>query len=308
MNMGGTVVDVENVTKIYPNGVVANRGVSLKVCNGEIVCLVGPNGAGKTTLIRQIMGLLRPTSGRVRVLGVDPFREQHVVRKNVGYVPQAPLTFPAHRVSEVLEYVVDLAGEKRARVYELLELLDLEDVRSALGYQLSLGQRKLLLIAMALAKNPAVLVMDEPTAFVDIIRKRVVWEIISKLKSQNKTVLLVSHDVEEVKRLCDRVYVMFSGRVVYSGGITDVSKLGGVELRIYTSSPSEVAKKIRHGVTRVQGNTLLASYTTLSEALKDLSSLADLPTNGLEFKLVLEYPSITSTLLSIADEGRGNGV
>lgn len=247
------------------------------------------------------MGLLRPTSGRVRVLGVDPFMEQHVVRKNVGYVPQSPLTFPAHKVSEVLEYVVDLAGEKRVRVYELLKLLDLEDAKNVLGYQLSLGQRKLLLIAMALAKNPRILVLDEPTTFVDIIRKRVVWETILKLRSQNKTMLLVSHDVEEVKRLCDRVYVMFSGRVVYNGGITDISKLGGVELRIYTHKPSEVAKKIKHGVTMTQENTLLVSYTTLSEALKDLSSLADLSANGLELKLVLEYPSITSALLSIVD-------
>ncbi len=299
--MSNAVIHVENLTKIYPNGVIANRDVSLKVCNGEIVCLVGPNGAGKTTLVRQVMGLLKPTRGRVRVLGVDPFKEQYVVRENIGYVPQMPLAFPAHKVIEVLKYVTDLVGERSIGIDELLKLLELESVKNILGYQLSLGQRKLLLMAMALAKNPKILVMDEPTSFVDIVKKQLVWRIILRAKNEGKTIFIVSHDVEEISRLCDRVYVMVSGRIIYHGSIKDIHKLNGVELKIYVDEPRKIIEKIKYGTLRVEGNALIVNYATFSDALKDLGNLASMSLDGFKFKLILEYPSITSSLLSILD-------
>ncbi len=300
--MDSAVISIENVTKVYPNGVVANRDVSLEVNSGEIVCLVGPNGAGKTTLVRQIMGLVKPTRGKILVLGVDPFDKQRVVRENIGYVPQAPLVFPAHRVDEVLEYMVSLAGGSLSLVDELLELLGLRNVKNILGYQLSLGQRKLLLIAMALAKNPRILVMDEPTSFIDIVRKRLVWKAILNAKKEGKTVLLVSHDIEEITRLCDRVYIMVKGRIVYHGDTKYVREFSGVELRIYTNNPCRIAEKIKHGVLKVEDNVLTVSYSAFNNALKDLEKLVNSKHNSLKYRLNLEYPSITSVISSFLSD------
>jgi len=119
------VVLVNRVTKIYPNGVKANIEVSMSACSGEVVCIMGPNGAGKTTLIRQIMGLLKPTSGFLRVFNLDPVKHQDYIKRKASYTPQLPLTYPAHRVIEVSKYVGELSGTSLDRVRDFLEALDL---------------------------------------------------------------------------------------------------------------------------------------------------------------------------------------
>lgn len=195
------IVVVDKVTKVYPSGVAANVDVSLKACSGEVLCIMGPNGAGKTTLIRQIVGIFRPTSGTVRVFGVDPVKHQDYVKRRVAYVPQLPIYYPAHRVVEVAKYVAELSGTHLDRVREVLEALDLWRVRDALGYQLSAGQRKLLLVALALIKSGDLLVLDEPTSFVDFLKKRVIWSTLLR-EGAGKTMIVVSHDIEEVRILC----------------------------------------------------------------------------------------------------------
>ena len=161
--MRDPVVLAERVTKVYPNGVKANVDVSIVVRDCEVVCIMGPNGAGKTTFVRQVMGMLKPTSGVIRVFGVDPAEKQDYVRRRISYTPQLPLTFPAHKVLEVAEYIADLSGTPRSTVREVLEKLGLWDIRERLGYQLSIGQRKLLLLAMSLIKGGDLMILDEPT-------------------------------------------------------------------------------------------------------------------------------------------------
>ncbi len=293
------IILVRNVTKVYPNGVEANKNVSISVRCREIACLVGPNGAGKTTLIRQIMGLLKPSRGKIYVLGVDPLEKPDVIRENVGYVPQMPLAFPAHRVVEVLDYVAKLANKEDTKIEELLKLLGLENARYLLGYQLSLGQRKLLLMAMALIKDPKILILDEPTSFVDIVNRQLIWELVSRVKNDGKTILLVSHDIDEIKRLCSKIYVMVAGRIVYGGSIEALRRLSGIELKVYTDNPQRLINMIKHGAPEVRGNTIVVYYDVFSNALKDLEALSK--TNIGDLKLVLEYPSLTYSIAFMLD-------
>jgi len=294
------VVVVDRVTKVYPSGVMANVEVSLRVCSGEVLCIMGPNGAGKTTLIRQIIGILRPTSGTVRVFGVDPVRRQDYVKRRVAYVPQLPVYYPAYRVVEVAKYVAELSGTHLDRVREVLEALDLWRVRDVLGYQLSAGQRKLLLVALALIKGGDLLVLDEPTSFVDFLKKRVIWSTLLRERA-GRAMIVVSHDIEEVRRLCDRVYVMFAGRVV--GRVDAQSDLSrGVEVRVYYRDPREVASLVRRGVTRVSEDLVVARYGRLADALEDLESLASSELSR-EVRVVLEYPSMEYIVETLSGTG-----
>ncbi|MEM3926473.1 MAG: ABC transporter ATP-binding protein [Desulfurococcaceae archaeon] len=296
--MHDPVIFVKGVTKIYPNGVVANKDVAIEVNAGEITCVVGPNGAGKTTLIRQIIGLLRPTKGEIKVLGVDPFMSQSIIKREVGYVPQLPVMFPAHKPIEVLEYVASLARTRIDDVVNILERLGLNDVKDLLGYQLSLGLRKLVLMSIALIKNPRIMILDEPTSFMDIIRKKAVWDLISEFKCNNKAVLLVSHDLEEVRRLCERFYLMMNGQVVFHA--RSLPSLSEAELRIYPRNmdDSDLIKiMIRNGVIKHDSDTLIVNYDSLIKAVQDLEYIAS---NGVnEIKLILEYPSFESFMEAV---------
>lgn len=296
--MHDPVIFVKGVTKIYPNGVVANKDVAIEVNAGEITCVVGPNGAGKTTLIRQIIGLLRPTKGEIKVLGVDPFMSQSIIKREVGYVPQLPVMFPAHKPIEVLEYVASLARTRIDDVVNILERLGLNDVKDLLGYQLSLGLRKLVLMSIALIKNPKIMILDEPTSFMDIIRKKAVWDLISEFKCNNKAVLLVSHDLEEVRRLCERFYLMMNGQVVFHA--RSLPSLSEAELRIYPRNmdDSDLIKiMIRNGVIKYDSGMLIVNYDSLIKAAEDLEYIAS---NGVnEIKLILEYPSFESFMEAV---------
>ncbi|MEM4531532.1 MAG: ABC transporter ATP-binding protein [Thermofilaceae archaeon] len=213
------MIKVTNLTKVYPNGTRANAGLTLTVSEGEVVGVIGPNGAGKTTLIRQLLGLLRPTSGRIEILGRDVVRYPHAIKGLVGYVPQPPLFYPSHTVAEVISFVLGFHGLRgaglRERVMETLALVGLEQSAQLFGYQLSQGMAKLLLLGMALCQKPAVLILDEPTAMVDIERKERVWRAIAA--SGARAVLLASHDIHEVLEHCTRVYLIVEGRFVAEG-------------------------------------------------------------------------------------------
>ena len=284
------VVEVDHVTKIYPNGVMANIDVSLNACSGEVVCIMGPNGAGKTTLIRQIIGILKPTKGTVRVFGVDPVKNQDYIKKRVAYMPQLPLTYPAHKVIEVSKYVAELSNTPLERVREVLEALELWDIKERLGYQLSIGQRKLLLLALALIKGGDLLILDEPTTFVDIFKKRLTWNVLLEEKRKGRSMIIVSHDIEEVRRLCDKVYVMIAGRI--AGKLDSLDSISrGVEVKVYYEKPAELVHLFKRGNVKIYDELLVVEYTQLIEALEDLENLA---VNGInrDIRVVLEYPSV----------------
>lgn len=304
--MCSKVIIAERVTKVYPNGVRANVEVSLEVCSGETVCIVGPNGAGKTTLVRQVMGLLKPTSGRLTVFGFEPVKNQEVIRRNVAYVPQLPLVFPAHSVMEVVTYVAELAGTPQARVKEVLNCLGLWDSRHRLGYQLSAGQRKLLLLAQALVKDSNLLILDEPTSYVDVFRKRAIWDALIREKKRGKTLLIVSHDLEEVKRLCDRVYLMVSGRVI--DVLSPLNNMdSGAEVKIISRFADKLVQFFKRGDVSIKDNTVTVKYYRLIDALEDLECLVVNGEYRDDIRVYLEYPSVETLLVKAMTSGAKHG-
>jgi ABC-2 type transport system ATP-binding protein len=196
------VLEVENVTKEYRGGVRANDGVSLRVGAGEVFGLLGPNGAGKTTLVRQIVGITCPTSGSIRIGGVD--------------VVADPLS-PVDAISLVAELRGATRREARARADELITALSIEQWSKAFGWILSGGVARLVAFAMAAAVPGEVVILDEPTNDVDPLRRRLLWQQVRALADAGSAVLLVTHNVLEAERAVDHLALMDGGKVVASG-------------------------------------------------------------------------------------------
>lgn len=215
-------IRLEDVTKRYPNGTDAVRGLTLAVSQGEICMLVGPSGCGKTTILKMINRLIEPSGGRLFLTGEDVTKTDPVaLRRRIGYVIQHVGLFPHQTIAQNIATVPKLLGwpkdRTRARVGELLELvgLDPDTYRGRYPHQLSGGQRQRAGVARALAADPVVLLMDEPFSAIDpIARDRLQAEFLRLQTEVRKTVVFVTHDIEEAIRLGDRVAVLSEGGVL----------------------------------------------------------------------------------------------
>ncbi|MFF7716298.1 ABC transporter ATP-binding protein [Streptomyces sp. NPDC087659] len=215
------MIRFEEVGKVYPDGTTAVDGLSFEVAEGELVTLVGPSGCGKTTTMMMVNRLVEPTSGRILVGGEDISRVDPVrLRRRIGYVIQQVGLFPHRTVLDNTATVPSLLGWKkrraRARAAELLDLVGLDPKTFGDRYppQLSGGQRQRVGVARALAADPPVLLMDEPFGAVDpVVRERLQNEFLNLQATVRKTVLLVTHDIEEAVRMGDRIAVYGQGRI-----------------------------------------------------------------------------------------------
>jgi ABC-2 type transport system ATP-binding protein len=190
--------------------------VSLDIAPGEFFGLLGPNGAGKTTLISILAGLSRATSGRVRVMGHDVVDDYAAARKSLGIVPQELVFDPFFSVRETLRIQSGYFGVKGndAWIDELLSGLGLADKAGANMRQLSGGMKRRVLVAQALVHRPPVIVLDEPTAGVDVELRQTLWQFIARLNKEGHTVLLTTHYLEEAEALCGRIAMLKQGRIV----------------------------------------------------------------------------------------------
>lgn len=206
------VIDVEHLHKRYGE-TVAVEDVSFSVEQGEIFGIVGPNGAGKTTTVESIDGLRRPDGGRITVLGLDPRRDQDELHQRVGVQLQESELPEKLRVREALDLYSSFYRQP-ADWRHLAEVLGLADKFNAPYKKLSGGQKQRLSIALSLIGNPAIAVLDELTTGLDPTARRDTWSLIEDIRNQGVTILLVTHFMEEAERLCDRVAVISSGRVI----------------------------------------------------------------------------------------------
>ena len=208
-------VEIRDVRKRY-GAVEALAGVSLDVAEGEFIALLGPNGAGKTTLISALGGLVRPDAGTLKVLGRDTVRDYRESRRLVGIVPQELVFDPFFTVRETLEFQSGYFGLGRnaAWVDELLERLGLAAKAQANMRALSGGMKRRVMVAQALVHRPPVIVLDEPTAGVDVELRQSLWAFVKELNASGHTVLLTTHYLEEAQGLCGRIAMMKSGRIV----------------------------------------------------------------------------------------------
>lgn len=289
------VLNVANVSKIYPSGKKANDGINLKVKDGEIVGIIGPNGAGKTTLLRQVLGLLKPTGGVISILGEDISLNPLIIKKEVGYVPQYPLYFPSLTVEETIGFALRLRGIKgeslTRKLSEIIDFLNLGQVKKYYGYQLSPGLIKLMLIGVALAQVNRLLILDEPTSMIDIVNKTQLWEKFSQFKN-NKAVLIASHDMNEVKRLCDRVYVIVNGKIIAEGSPTEISFLLKLPCEIkFSSLDNEHIRKFfedKHIEYTLEGMVFTFSADSISLGIDMVKQVNDItPINYIQFEAPL---------------------
>lgn len=238
------VLDVQDLVKRYRNGTVANDGLTLSVDAGEVFGLLGPNGAGKTTLVRQVLGLLRPTSGSVHVNGVDIVDKPEYARETIGFLPQGQFTMDAIHVDELIYGVARLRGlsrtEARRRTDELIELLDLGPFRKTQMRSASGGVRRLASFATAIIGDSRFLVLDEPTNDIDPVRRQLLWTTIARLGAEGATVLLVTHNLAEAERVIDRFAIIDQGRILRQGTPASLRSLVSDRLRLEVVAVGEI--------------------------------------------------------------------
>jgi ABC-2 type transport system ATP-binding protein len=214
--MNEPILSIRGLTKTYQGGTRALDGVDLDIRRGEIFALLGPNGAGKTTLIGAVCGLVRPTAGTITAFGHDLARDWRSARARIGLVPQELATDMFETVRRAVTYSQGLFGKPHdpARIEEILRSLSLWDKRDAQIRALSGGMKRRVLIAKALAHDPELLFLDEPTAGVDVELRKDMWQQIAALKDRGVTIILTTHYIEEAEEMADRVGIIRAGRIL----------------------------------------------------------------------------------------------
>jgi ABC-2 type transport system ATP-binding protein len=218
---------IEHLTKRYPTGVEALHDVSLDVETGEFFGLLGPNGAGKSTLIHCTTGLAQPTSGEIHIFGHDAIDRYADARQAVGLAPQELNLDWFLTVEETLDYHAGYFGmprrERRERARELLETFSLVEKRDERTRTLSGGMKRRLILARALMHRPRLLILDEPTAGVDIELRLELWHYVQLINEQGTTILLTTHYLEEAEQLCDKIAFINKGEIVAQGSSAELA-------------------------------------------------------------------------------------
>ena len=246
-------ISFQNVSKTYPTPQGPFRAldnVSLDIQPGEFFGLLGPNGAGKTTMISVLAGLARATSGRVLVQGSDVQIDYAAARRKLGIVPQELVFDPFFSVREALRFQSGYFGVKHNDdwIDELLHSLGLSDKANANMRQLSGGMKRRVLVALALVHKPPIIVLDEPTAGVDVELRQTLWQFIAGLNKAGSTVLLTTHYLEEAEALCGRIAMLKRGRVVALDSTSELLKAASGNVLVFKTDsplPPEIAAQAR---------------------------------------------------------------
>lgn len=257
-------LSISSATKIYGD-LTALRQLDLTVAEGEFFGLLGPNGAGKTTLISAIVGLCRLTSGSISVFGNDVLKAYMQSRKLIGYSPQEVNLDRFFSIRKILEYQAGFFGcdraEQKKRVGHLLERFDLTSKEDKQYYKLSGGMQKRVLVAKALVNKPRLLILDEPTAGVDVRQRHELWKYLRELNADGTTIILTTHYIDEAEELCERIGIINRGEIREMGAPRDLIKKH-CQARIDIVTAASIAETDFAGVSdfnvRVGGRHLAA--------------------------------------------------
>ena len=233
----GLAIEAVELTKIYKDGVKANKKLNICVPRGQVYGLLGPNGAGKSTFVQQVLGLIAPTSGRIKVFGEDPVEDADSVKSMIGYLPQTTFAMRDLYTEEAIYFTGRLKGLSHQEAIEqrerLFRIFDLEEIRRKAVFQASGGMQRMAGFVAALLGQPPLLVLDEPTNDLDPLRRRAVWDMIRRVvDDEGATCLLVTHNVLEAERVVDRVALINDGRVVAEGTPGKLKERLGDSLRL----------------------------------------------------------------------------
>jgi ABC-2 type transport system ATP-binding protein len=285
-----SVISVTNLSKTYASGFQALRAINLDIRRGEIFALLGPNGAGKTTLINIICGIVNPTEGRVLADGHDIIADYRAARSKIGLVPQELTTDAFETVWATVSFSRGLFGKRADPAYieKVLRDLSLWDKKDDKIRTLSGGMKRRVLIAKALAHEPQILFLDEPTAGVDVELRQDMWRLVRRLRASGVTVILTTHYIEEAEEMADRVGVISRGEIILVEGKADLMrKLGRKQLTLELQHPlprlpDELAP-YRLALS-ANGTELTYTYDTQADRTGITALLADLAQAGIRFK------------------------
>jgi ABC-2 type transport system ATP-binding protein len=307
MSESPAAVETEALAKKYAS-TEALKGVSLRIGAGEIFALLGPNGAGKTTWISIVCGLVRPTSGRARVLGHDVTTDALAARRMIGLVPQEVNFDPFFTPREVLRFQLGYYGlpPDESRILEVLKALDLGHKADANTRELSGGMKRRLLIAKALVHRPRVAFLDEPTAGVDVSLRRDLWAYVRRLRAEGTTIVLTTHYLEEAEALADRVAVIDHGRLItVDTPAVLMAAHGQKQVRFTLGAPLPAEIGLPKGATVDATRTILVCPSPENDVSALLSRVAALPAPVVDMKT--EQPSLEQVFLALTDGKREGG-
>jgi len=286
-------IEIKNLSKTYKKSArspekIALKSIDLQIKKGSFFGLLGPNGAGKSTIINILAGLVNKSSGQVKIAGIDIDENQQATKFKIGIVPQELVLDPFFNVRETLEFYAGYFGVRKAdrRTDEIIEALGLKDKAKAAPRSLSGGMRRRLLVAKALVNNPEILVLDEPTAGVDVELRNQLWDYVEKLNKSGTTILLTTHYLEEAEKLCDEIAVINHGQVIAHDRKENLMKtLSSKELIVETvdeisADLSEINAKIldknrvsiTYDPTKIEVEKILQNIAENKIRIKDIST------------------------------------
>jgi ABC-2 type transport system ATP-binding protein len=281
-------ISVSRLDKIYASGFQALKNVSLDIRHGEIFALLGPNGAGKTTLIGIICGIVNPSSGTVKVDGHDIIADYRAARSLIGLVPQELTTDAFETPPATLRFSRGLFGKPANADYidKVLKELSLWDKRDDKIRMLSGGMKRRLMIAKALAHEPRILFLDEPTAGVDVELRKDMWQLVRSLRASGVTIILTTHYIEEAEEMADRVGVINHGEIILVEDKAELMrKLGKKQLTLELRDPlAAVPPELESYGLTLNGDELTYTYDTKGERTRITALLDDLQRAGIRFK------------------------
>jgi ABC-2 type transport system ATP-binding protein len=288
--MQAPVVSIRDIGKTYASGFQALKHVNLDIRRGEIFALLGPNGAGKTTLISIVCGIVNASSGTVLVDGHDVVRDYRAARSLIGLVPQELSTDTFETVWSTLRFSRGLFGKPRddAHLEKVLRDLSLWDKRDAKIMTLSGGMKRRVLIAKALAHEPRILFLDEPTAGVDVELRHDMWQMVRRLREDGVTIILTTHYIEEAEEMADRIGVIRKGELILvEDKATLMRKLGRKQLTLQLQAPLE---RVPDGLAALplelsgDGTALVYTFDAQAEETGIAPLLRRLHEHGIDFK------------------------
>lgn len=284
-----SIIQVNNLSKTYPSGFQALQHIQLDIRRGEIFALLGPNGAGKTTLISIICGIVNPGEGTVLVDGLDIVQQYRKARQRIGLVPQELSVSIFETVWDTVSFSRGLFGKPADPAYlqQLLRDLSLWDKKDSKIMTLSGGMKRRVLIAKALAHQPQILFLDEPTAGVDVELRRDMWQMIRRLRDSGVTIILTTHYIEEAEDMADRIGVIRAGKLILVDDKTSLmQKLGKKQLLLQLTTPLPqipAALSAYQLQLSADNNQLIYTFDAQQEQATITSLLRQLNTQGIEF-------------------------
>jgi len=285
-----SILSIRSLAKTYANGFVALKPTNLEIRRGEIFGLLGPNGAGKTTLISIVCGIVNPSAGSVTVDGHDIVREARQARSLIGLVPQELATDAFERVRDTVTFSRGLFGKPKnsEHVENVLEWLSLSDKKNDKIMTLSGGMKRRVMIAKALAHEPKVLFLDEPTAGVDVELRESMWAVVRRLRDEGVTIILTTHYIDEAEQMADRIGVINHGEIVVVDEKAELMrKLGKKQLTLQLHEPLAQVPTVLAAFKlelNGDGSELIYTYDTQGERTGITALLGALGEAGIRFR------------------------